>query len=158
IQKKLILFCVVLLVTLLVRLDALLQLALIAGYFIVGNKSNWRETAAPLLVLALTTVAILCFHRASFAHFLPHPYYQKMAGTSASERVRNGLLVFYQHASRDTLLLALISAAGLILFRTLRSPAASLLAGLFVVQCAYSIWVGGDYAEVEVDAANRFIT
>ena len=32
-----------------------------------------------------------------------------------------------------------------------------LLAGLFVVQCMYSVWVGGDYAEPEVASANRFI-
>jgi hypothetical protein len=35
---------------------------------------------------------------------------------------------------------------------------ALLLAGIFLAQCAYSIYVGGDYAEPETNAANRFIT
>jgi hypothetical protein len=30
--------------------------------------------------------------------------------------------------------------------------------GIFLAQCAYSLYVGGDYAEPETDAANRFIT
>ena len=67
------------------------------------------------------------------------------------------MLVFSQYATRDTLLLVIFSAAATLRYKELRSPEAALLAALFLVQCAYSVWVGGDYAEPEVQAANRFI-
>jgi hypothetical protein len=81
-----------------------------------------------------------------------------VAGTSASERIKNGLQAFAQYATRDTLMLALAAAAGILLYRNMRSRETALLAALFLVQCAYSVWVGGDYAEPEVSAANRFIS
>jgi arabinofuranosyltransferase len=157
-RKGFILFGLILAMALLVRLDVLLQLSLIIAYLFSGRKSNLRGPALAVLVVGLTTVAILWFQHAYFGDFLPNTYYQKMAGTSAWERIRNGVLVFYQHATRDTLLPALIAAAGMIFFKELRKRETFLLAGLFAVQCAYSVWVGGDYAEPEVDAANRFIT
>ena len=93
-----------------------------------------------------------------FGDALPNTYYQKVLGASASERIKNGLLVFGQYALRDTLILAVLSAAAALRYKELRSAEVGLLAGLFLVQCAYSVWVGGDYAEPEVQAANRFIT
>ena len=38
-----------------------------------------------------------------------------------------------------------------------RKREALLLIGIFLAQCAYSIYVGGDYAEPETNAANQFI-
>jgi hypothetical protein len=142
----------------LVRLDALIQVAIILAY-LIGVKNPARQTlAAPLLTVLLTSIAILGFQRLYFGDFLPNTYYQKMAGTLALERIRNGIVVFYQHATWDTLLPALFSLACLMLYKDFRRPETFLLAGLFAGQCAYSVWVGGDYAEVEVNAANRFIT
>jgi hypothetical protein len=109
-------------------------------------------------VAGVTTLAILWFQHNYFGDFLPNTYYQKVVGASVWERIKNGILVFYQYAARDILMLALVSFAGVMLYKDLQSWDTFLLAGLFLVQCMYSIWVGGDYAEVEVDAANRFIT
>ncbi len=74
------------------------------------------------------------------------------------ERIRHGILVFNQFATRDTLFLFLFSFAGLFYYKLQRNREALLLLGIFLAQCAYSIYIGGDYAEPETNAANRFIT
>jgi hypothetical protein len=112
----------------------------------------------PAILAAAALMGILAWQRAYFGEPLPNTYYQKLIGTSAWDRIKNGLLVFYQYATRDTLLLVLVSAVAMLRYKDLRTRQTALLAALFLVQCAYSIWVGGDYAEPEVDAANRFIT
>ena len=143
---------------LLIRLDSIIQISVIVAYLLWVGKFSPSGIRWPLLMIILAAVAILVFQRAYFGDFLPNTYYQKMGGTLAWERIRNGLLVFYQHATRDTLVLAVFSLAGIVLYNDFRRPGTLLLAGLFMAHCAYSIWVGGDYAEVEVNAANRFIT
>ncbi len=157
-QQSIILLSLVLFAALLVRMDALLQILIISFYLISTSKFNLREIALPLLIIGLTSVAILWVQRVYFGDFLPNTYYQKVVGASTGERIKNGLLVFNQYASRDILVLALVAFAGVLLYKDMRNTDTLLLAGLFLVQCSYSIWVGGDYAEVEVDAANRFIT
>jgi hypothetical protein len=142
----------------LVRLDAVIQVSIILAYLLAVKRSARRTFGVSLLLALVTAIAILGFQRLYFGDFLPNTYYQKMAGTLAWERARNGLLVFYQHATWDTLLPTLFSLACLVLYKDFRRPETFLLAGLFAAQCAYSIWVGGDYAEVELDSANRFIT
>ncbi len=142
---------------LLTRLDALLQVLIILGYLALTRAPRSTVVIALLIVL-LTLAGILVFQRLYFGDFLPNTYYQKMAGTQLWPRIRNGLLVFYQYALWDTALPALVCLAALIFYRDLRRPQAFLLAALFAAQCSYSVWVGGDYAEPEVNAANRFIT
>jgi len=157
-KRSSILLGLVFLLALLVRIDSILQIFIICVYLFCRDKFNLRRLVLPLLITVLTILAILWFQHVYFGDFLPNTYYQKVVGASAWERIKNGILVFYQYAARDILMLALISLAGVILYKDLRSWETLLLAGLFLVQCMYSIWVGGDYAEVEVDAANRFIT
>ncbi len=141
----------------LTRLDTLIQAFILLGYLAVARTPR-KTVALPLLLVLLTTVGVLLFQRGYFGDFLPNTYYQKMAGTTTWERVRNGLLVFYQHALWDTALPAAFSFVCLAVYKDLRRPETYLLAALFAAQCAYSVWVGGDYAEPELDAANRFIT
>ena len=143
---------------LLVRMDSILQVFIICLYLLCKDKFKLQRLVLPLLVAGVTTLAILWFQHNYFGDFLPNTYYQKVVGASVWERIKNGILVFYQYAARDILMLALVSFAGVMLYKDLQSWDTFLLAGLFLVQCMYSIWVGGDYAEVEVDAANRFIT
>ncbi|MGZ6317432.1 MAG: hypothetical protein ACXWNQ_09250, partial [Anaerolineales bacterium] len=87
-----------------VRLDALIQVSLILAYLVFIKRPVRQTLAVPLLAVLLTTIAVLGFQRIYFGDFLPNTYYQKMAGTLAWERIRNGVLVFYQHATWDTLL------------------------------------------------------
>jgi hypothetical protein len=141
----------------LTRLDAIVQASIILAYLLARRFAS-KTIAAPLLTVIVTTIAVLLFQRLYFGDFLPNTYYQKMAGTALWERLRNGLLMFYQHALWDTALPAAFSLVCMVLYRDLRRPETFLLAALFAAQCAYSVWVGGDYAEPELDAANRFIT
>lgn len=141
----------------LTRLDALIQVFLILGFLAVTSIDR-RRLLLPLLFVLLATVGILVFQRLYFGDLLPNTYYQKMAGTDLWERLRNGLLMFTQHAMWDAALPAAFSFACLIFYKDFRRSGTLLLAALFVAQSAYSVWVGGDYAEPELDAANRFIT
>ncbi len=127
----------------LTRLDAIIQVFIILAYLIV-RRLPARTIAVPLLMVVLTTAAVLLFQRLYFGDFLPNTYYQKMAGTAIWERVRNGLLMFYLHAPWDTVLPAAVSLICLLLYRNFRRPQTFLLAALFAAQCAYSVWVGGD--------------
>ena len=141
-----------------VRLDAALQAAIIALYVLSTRKVSLRRSAVPILVIVLTAAGILVWQKAYFGDFLPNTYYQKVVGVSLADRIKNGLLAFNDYATRDTLMLVLFSAAGLLLYKEMRRREFVVLGLLFLVQCAYSIAVGGDYAEPEVNAANRFIT
>jgi len=140
------------------RLDATAQAAIILAYLLSHPKVRGGRRFIPAILAAAALIGILAWQRAYFGDALPNTYYQKLIGTGPWERIKHGLLVFYQYATRDTLPLVLVSAVAILRHRELRTRETALLAALFLVQSAYSIWVGGDYAEPEVDAANRFIT
>jgi hypothetical protein len=154
-QNKTIFVSVILALAILVRVDALIPAALIVVYLFTKNK---RSSIVPALSIILTTLAILWFQKIYFGDLLPITYYQKVTGFSMFERIRHGILVFNQFATRDTLFLFLFSLAGLFFYKRQRNHEALLLLGIFLAQCVYSIYVGGDYAEPETNAANRFIT
>ena len=139
----------------LVRVDAIVSIAPIALYLLLKNK---RNAIIPIAIAAIALLTVFYFQKIYFGDFLPATYYQKMTGFTALERIRHGLLVFVEFATRDTLPLFLFSLAGIFFYKFQRSREALLLLGIFLAQCAYSIYVGGDYAEPETNAANRFIT
>lgn len=148
---------VLLSMALVVRLDAIVEAVVILGYVFAFKGSGHRSAWLSALMVAGTLIAILLFQGAYFGDALPNTYYQKLAGGDFVDRLRHGILVFVQYALRDVVVLTLAAAVGIAGFRELRSPEVLLLAGLFTVQCMYSVWVGGDYAEPEVSSANRFI-
>ncbi len=136
-----------------VRLDALVAAAVVLAYLFFKDRRAFFLSAA---LVALTAAAVLYFQYAYYGDYLPTTYYQKMTGYSLYERARRGLLVFVQFASRDVLAPFLFSLAAVALYRQYNRET-FLLLGIFLAQCAYSIYVGGDYAEPETNAANRFI-
>jgi hypothetical protein len=146
-------------VALLIRMDAFMQVALLLLFLFASLREmgNMRPVYTPIIVAFLTLIAILIFQRLYFGDFLPNTYYLKVNGVTAWERIRAGLLSLNDYASRDFLMPLVISLIGLATIKDLRSRLALLLLGLFLVQVAYSVWVGGDYAEELVDSANRFI-
>jgi len=156
-KNKNILVSILLALAILVRMDALIPAALIVVYLFAKDK---RSAIVPAISIIATTLAILWFQQIYFGDFLPITYYQKVTGFSTLERIQHGILVFNQFATRDTLFLFLFSLAGLFFYTrsAQRNREALLLLGIFLAQCAYSIYVGGDYAEPETNAANRFIT
>jgi len=154
-SNKTILISIILALAILVRIDALISATLIVLYLFTKDK---RSAIIPAISIIVTTFAILWFQQIYFGDFLPTTYYQKVTGFSTLERIRHGILVFNQFATRDTLFLFLFSLAGIFYYKLQRNREALLLLGIFLAQCAYSIYVGGDYAEPETNAANRFIT
>ena len=154
-KDKTILVSIMLALAILVRIDAIIPAALIVLYLFIKNK---RSAIIPAISVIVTTIAILLFQQIYFGDFLPTTYYQKVTGFATLERIRHGILVFNQFATRDTLFLFLFSLAGLFYYKLQRNREALLLLGIFLAQCAYSIYIGGDYAEPETNAANRFIT
>jgi hypothetical protein len=152
------------LLLLVMRLDALLQVAVFLGFaFLVARASrNWFSIAAPALLAAGGLITILLWQEDYYGSALPNTYFLKVVGVSAMERWKLGVQVFVEYATRDFLMPLVIIGAGLLFFRGMRKKEYLLLLALFVVQCVYSIHVGGDYAEPldapQVDAANRFIT
>ncbi|HTP02787.1 MAG TPA: hypothetical protein VMJ64_15535, partial [Anaerolineales bacterium] len=128
--REAVLIGVLLALAVLTRLDAIIQASIIVAYLAVRGIRG-KSLLLPLLIVVMTAAAILLFQRLYFGDFLPNTYYQKMAGTAIWERVRNGMLVFYQHALWDTALPALVSLACLLAYKDLRRPETFLLAALF---------------------------
>jgi hypothetical protein len=151
-QENQALLSLILALAVIVRIDAAISAILVAFYFFIKRKSIF-----PILAVVLAVAAVLLFQKYYFGDLLPTTYYQKMTGYTVLERMRTGILVFNEFAARDVLTLLFFSLAGIAFYRQ-RTPETFLLLGIFLAQCAYSIYAGGDYAEPETDAANRFIT
>ena len=165
----------------LIRMDAFLQAAILLIYISVtlntakGFRLNNRDSSAttlpqndttenkpfviglPVLFTLLVLAGILIFQRFYFGDFLPNTYYLKVTGVTAWERIRVGLLSLNDYASRDFLMPLVFALIGLATIKELHRRESLLLLSLFLVQIGYSVWVGGDYAEELVNAANRFI-
>lgn len=150
-QENQVLLSIVISLAVLVRIDAAISAILIASYFLIKRRS-----ILPLVAVVLAIAAVLLFQKYYFGDLLPNTYHQKMDGYSVIDRMRTGVLVFSEFASRDVLMLLFFSLTGLVFYRQYNSET-FLLLGIFLAQCAYSIYVGGDYAEPETNAANRFI-
>jgi hypothetical protein len=140
-------------ISLLIRLDAFLQVGLLLAYIFIKRP---RAALLPLISSILFLTAILVFQRLYFGDFLPNTYFLKVIGVPVMERVRLGLTVLIDYASRDFLMLLFFSILAWVVHRDFRSPEMFVLLSLFFVQVLYSVWVGGDYAEDALDSANRF--
>lgn len=155
----------IMLAAILVRLDALLQITLILGYILYDQMKRRAPllSVSPILFFYLATIlAVLLFQYSYFGSVFPNTYYLKVTGVSWLERLGVGIQAFAEYASRDVLTPVFIIIAGLLCFRPLREKRVVLLAALFLVQCLYSLYVGGDFAEEinsasEASGANRFI-
>jgi hypothetical protein len=162
--KRALILGLVMLFAIVVRFDVILQISIILVFVIYENiKSKTRFISiSPVLFLYLIGIVIvLLFQYIYFGSVYPNTYYLKIVGVSLFQRLTVGIQVFVEYATRDFLWPLLIIISGIIYFRELRENRVYLLLSLFIVQCIYSIYVGGDYAEPlnspQVDAANRFI-
>jgi hypothetical protein len=124
------------------------------GFIAVADRGQrrWVLTRG-LAVLGLSLVAQTAFRLAYFGDWLPNTYYLKVTGVPAGVRIGRGLLVYLDFVRRMPAPFFLIAAAGVAL-RPDRPRL--LLAGVFVVQSLYSIYVGGDAWEWW-GGANRYL-
>ena len=163
--RSALLLAVSLLLALIIRLDSALQAGLILLYLATCGSIRQRplRLLPPVLAVMGGIAAIIALQASYFGDPLPNTYYLKVVGVSLAERAALGVAVLVEYASRDVLLPLVLAGFGVLRWRQMRSRKHALLFGLFLVQCLYSVYAGGDYAEPYgqaplVDAANRYIT
>lgn len=159
-SKRSLILGVIMLLAILVRLDTAFQITLILWYLLYDfhkKKTSIFRILPPLSLFLMGMIGILIFQYLYFGSVLPNTYYLKLTGVPLIERITVGVKVFVDYASRDFIAPLCLILAGLLFFRPLRGKNNYLLIALFLIQCAYSISVGGDYSEQMDLAANRFI-
>jgi hypothetical protein len=158
--KSTLLFSLLAIAALCIRLDATPQLFILTAVIGVYGVSRKKRLHVVCIVLALAVVflSLYVFQTAYFGEFLPNTYYLKVTGLPFPERLQRGWEVFARVALGDLGFSMAVVAGGLLLYKDTATPKTLLLLALFAVQCAYSIYVGGDSSEYDVGGANRFIT
>jgi hypothetical protein len=140
--------------SLLVRLDAAVIFAVIAGWLVIVDRKNrwhhlWVGLALGVLVLGGQTL----FRWLYYGDILPATYYLKMTGLSVSLRLQRGFYVtglFFDELKWYLMPIPLM----FLIWRRDKSVAFGYL--LFAAMTIYSIYVGGDAWEHR-GGANRFI-
>ncbi|HWM94956.1 MAG TPA: hypothetical protein VN493_29650 [Thermoanaerobaculia bacterium] len=139
----------------LLRMDMLLMVLAVQAYVLIrtGAGRSWRLGLALFLVI---TLGYGLFRWLYFQDVLPNTYYLKLTGVAFSARLLKGLSMLGTFL-RDHLLVLLPVGLGVVpLMR--RHPRLVLPVSLFVLYCAYSVYVGGDAWDLELNVrANRYI-
>jgi hypothetical protein len=144
---------VLLAMAVLTRLDAcVILLATVVWCAIVDRPRRLRHVVAGVCVLGLAAGSQTIFRLIYYGDWLPNTYYLKMTGYPASLRVLTGLLAFLGFLGRLPWWLSLLAFLPFIWRRGGRT----LLVALFLSQCLYSVWVGGDAWEWW-GGANRYL-
>jgi arabinofuranosyltransferase len=129
-----------------------------SGVIVLSALVDVRERCLPrlraglLLLFAsfgLQTVLRLLY----YGEFFPNTYYLKVAGIPAGLRIERGFLVYVGFLDRVVWIPLLLALAAVLLQR---SRARLFLFGVFLVQSAYSMYVGGDAWEWW-GGANRYL-
>lgn len=157
-RGKVSLLAVVLSAALLVRMDAVIFCSVLILSCVILAPSSQRVRIGAFLVAAcvLTGCSHSLWRYWYYGDLLPNTYYLKMTGVSLWFRVSEGAryfkAVFWPHLA-PYCLFALLALA------RRRPPVVlfSLSATIFLFQCAYSIYAGGDAWE-QTGFANRYIT
>lgn len=148
----------------LTRDDAVAITAILAAYAVVKAPDRRARILTAVVLLAALAIpkGLHTAYRWSFyGDVLPNTYYLKLGGSPFAERIGRGLLTFGSALTQH--LFPLLAAGGLLLASLLRRgrervlrDRVLLLAALFLVQAAYSIYVGGDAWEY-MRMANRYV-
>lgn len=137
-----------------VRIDFVpVALVLLSALVIVDTRKRKPHLLVGGSILVLGLVLQTAMRYAYFGELLPNTYYLKMTGISLIQRIQRGAGAFAGFASGMTWILFLFPFT---VFLLKRQWSIALAAGLFLVQCAYSIFVGGDAWEWW-GGSNRYI-
>ena len=139
----------------LLRMDMLLLVVAVQAYVLIRTRArlprSWRLGLALFVALALGYSLFRWFY---FHDVLPNTYYLKLTGVPLTVRLLRGLVVLGTFL-RDNMPVLLAVAAGIIpLVR--RHVRLALPAAVFVLYCAYCVYVGGDAWEDANVRANRY--
>lgn len=142
----------------LTRDDLLLPVAIIVLYaaWRVPAPARRRTIAVLVAVVGLAVAGHLAFRLAYYGDALPNTYYLKLDRIGVLTRVKRGATVV-AYTWLQELYAPLLLAGALLFVRRVRvSPAIALLLVLFLAQCAYCVYVGGDAFEA-ARFSNRYI-
>ena len=140
------------------RSDGVVLAAVIAAFAVLAapKASRWRAA----FVLGGATGATVLAQAAVQTHYygaaLPNTYYLKLAGIPLRARIERGMADLLGMALRQLHLALLLAGIALVALRSRRRFAAYLLAALFLAECVYSIYVGGDAYDGS-EGASRFV-
>lgn len=144
----------------LLRMDMLLMIAAVQVYVLarVGLRRvlaarRWWLGLGLFLVVAL---GYSLFRWVYFHDVLPNTYYLKLTGVALPVRLLKGLWVLRAFLQENLLVLVPVGVLAVPLMK--RNPRLILPAALFTIYCAYSVYVGGDAWDGELNIrANRYI-
>ncbi|MGH7291017.1 MAG: hypothetical protein ACREJT_07405 [Myxococcota bacterium] len=136
-------------------------MAVLGGYLCVTGLPKRRATGVIVLASALVALSLLtAFRWFYFGEVTPNTYTLKVTGAALDERLQRGLSVLFSPSMllHFVLILAVlaVSVPGLRSLPRARLVAMSLPLAAFLVQAAYSAYVGGDVWE-DLGYPNRFI-
>ena len=142
----------------LTRDDLLLPALIVLGWAAWRLPGGGRRRVVAIVggTLLATVAAHTAFRLAYYDAALPNTYYLKLSGIGLGTRLARGSAVVGYTWLTELYLALLLAGALLAVRRKSLHPGAWLLALLFVAQCAYSLYVGGDAFEA-LQFANRYI-
>lgn len=144
----------------LLRMDMLLLVGVVQLYVLLQRGFRQIRTRSWLAGFALfcgMTLAYGIFRQLYYHDLLPNTYYLKLYGVPLSVRLLRGTAVLAEFV-RDHLLVLLAAGLGTAAFLR-RNKRLILPAAIFVLYCAYSVYVGGDAWDDDLPIrANRFIS
>ncbi len=143
----------------LLRMDMLLLVVAVQLYVLLGGglrPAGRRSWLAGLAVFFGASAAYEVFRWLYFHDLLPNTYYLKLTGVPLTVRVLRGLSVFTGFLRDHLLVLLPVGLGAGILLR--RNRRLALPAAVFILYCAYDVYVGGDAWDGDFHMrANRFI-
>lgn len=143
----------------LTRDDALLPSLVVLGYLVLTVEPTHRLRAVGVAGGAL--FAALAGHELFrllyYGDLLPNPYYLKLGGIAIGTRLERGMAALTKSGLAQLYGPVILSALALLLRRDPIRGGSRLLALIFLSQCVYSVYVGGDAWELS-GFTNRFLT
>lgn len=143
----------------LLRMDMLHLVAAVQGYVLLRGglrPAARRSWIAGLAVFLGVALAYGVFRWVYFHDLLPNTYYLKLYGVPLTVRVLRGLDLLAAFVRAHLALLVAVGVGTAVALR--RNPRLALPAAVFLLYCAYSVYVGGDVWEKAFNGrANRFV-
>lgn len=138
------------------------DLAVLAALFVI--YAWWRSpqgtrTFAVLVVggtVVAALVAVTAFQLAVYHELVPNTYFLKVSGIPLSGRIHRGVADLAASVVAGLWVPVFAAVSYFVVVGRRAKPVASLLMLVFLLQCAYSVWVGGDTYDL-VAGPGRFI-
>ena len=143
----------------LTRDDLVVPAAIVAAFALWRAPAGSRARVLAVVGGSLLVVVAghVAYRLAYYGELVPNTYFLKLDGVPLGDRLRRGTvaLVFTSLTSLSAMLALAVIAVAAARHRT-RGAAVGLLAALVAATFAYSVYVGGDYAE-QLGFGNRFV-